>query len=67
MSRREEYGTIETGFPFINAFNPFKYQEYEQEHGNISYLSSSTRISLFIFYSKLTLSQQRIWGYLREG
>jgi len=35
MSRREEDRIVETGFPFIDAFNPLEQQENQQKDDQI--------------------------------
>jgi len=36
MSRREEDRIVETGFPFIDAFNPLEQQENQQKDDQIN-------------------------------
>ena len=36
MSRREEDRIVETGFPFVDAFNPLEQQENQQKDGQIN-------------------------------
>jgi len=49
MSRREEDRIVETGFPFIDAFNPLEQQENQQKDTQINNLSISKNSLVFLF------------------
>jgi len=51
MSGREENGIVETGFPFIDAFNPLEQQENQQKDTQINNLSISIQRLVIFFKS----------------